>query len=92
MRISAAGFKICLELLMRSRIASVAEVPYVFADRAAGESKMTMREAMGYFFQLRDLYVVKFVRDRKPRARYRRVAADELERMVAGTFSAGPRP
>ncbi len=80
-KISAAGFKICLELLMRSRIASIAEVPYVFADRAAGESKMTAREAMGYFVQLRDLYALRFARGHKPRARYRRVSRAELAEM-----------
>ena len=35
--ISAGGFKICLELLIRSRPRRVAEVPYVFAGRTAGE-------------------------------------------------------
>ena len=30
--ISAGGFKICLELLVRGRPASVVEVPYVFSD------------------------------------------------------------
>lgn len=85
-RISAAGFKICLELLMRSRIASVAEVPYVFADRAAGESKMTTREAMGYFVQLRDLYALSFAKGRKPRARYRRVSQAELAEMQQAAF------
>jgi dolichol-phosphate mannosyltransferase len=80
--ISAAGFKICLELLMRSRIASVAEVPYVFADRAAGESKMTLREALGYFVQLRDLYVLTFLKAGKPRARYARLSAVDVARLV----------
>jgi dolichol-phosphate mannosyltransferase len=80
-KISAAGFKICLELLMRSRIASIAEVPYVFADRAAGESKMTTREAMGYFVQLRDLYTLRFAKGHKPRARYHRVSQSELAEM-----------
>ena len=47
-RISAGGFKICLELLVRGRPASVVEVPYVFVGRTAGESKMNMREALGY--------------------------------------------
>ena len=69
--ISAAGFKICLELLMRSRIQSVVEVPYVFSDRAAGQSKMTVREALGYFRQLRDLYRLHLQRDAKPRPAYR---------------------
>jgi dolichol-phosphate mannosyltransferase len=84
--ISAAGFKICLELLVRSRIASIAEVPYVFADRAAGESKMTTREAMGYFLQLRDLYALRFSRGHKPRARYRRVSEAELTDLRKTTF------
>jgi dolichol-phosphate mannosyltransferase len=85
-KISAPGFKICLELLMRSRIDSIAEVPYVFAGRAAGESKMTMREAMGYFVQLRDLYGVRFASGHKPRARYRRVSETELQDLVRAAF------
>ncbi len=32
------------------------EVPYTFSDRAAGESKMSWREATGYLWQLRDLF------------------------------------
>jgi len=55
-QIAAGGFKICLELLVRGRVASVVEVPYVFTDRAAGESKMSWREATGYLWQLRDLW------------------------------------
>jgi len=54
-QIAAGGFKICLELLVRGRVASVVEVPYVFTDRAAGESKMSWREATGYLWQIRDL-------------------------------------
>lgn len=82
-QISAAGFKICLELLLRSRIRSVAEIPYVFADRAAGESKMTLREALGYFVQLRDLYALHFLKGGKSRARYTRLSADEVDSLVA---------
>jgi dolichol-phosphate mannosyltransferase len=81
-QISAAGFKICLELLVRSRIGSVAEIPYVFADRAAGESKMTLREALGYFLQLRDLYTLTFLTRRRPRARYTRVSESALEDLI----------
>lgn len=58
-QIQAGGFKILLELLVRSPVRSVAEVPYVFVDRTTGESKMSFREAMGYFTQLRQLYGVK---------------------------------
>jgi dolichol-phosphate mannosyltransferase len=53
--ISAGGFKICLELLIRSAPKLVIEVPYVFTGRTAGESKMNVKEAAGYLKQLRDL-------------------------------------
>jgi dolichol-phosphate mannosyltransferase len=77
-RISAGGFKICLELLVRGRPASVVEVPYVFENRTAGESKMNLKEALGYLDQLRHLR--HFVRQ-QPRLRqaYRRLSAAELE-------------
>ncbi len=55
-QIQARGFKICLELLVRGRVRTIVEVPYEFSDRAAGESKMSWREASGYFWQVRDLY------------------------------------
>lgn len=58
--VSAPGFKICLELLVRGRAASVAEVPYVFSDRAAGQSKMTFGEGLHYFVQLKDLYLLQW--------------------------------
>ncbi len=53
--ISAGGFKICLELLIRSAPKLVIEVPYMFTGRTAGESKMNIQEAAGYLKQLRDL-------------------------------------
>jgi dolichol-phosphate mannosyltransferase len=53
--ISAGGFKICLELLIRSAPKLVIEVPYVFTGRTAGESKMNVKEAAGYLKQLREL-------------------------------------
>ena len=53
--ISAGGFKICLELLIRGAPTLVIEVPYVFQTRTAGQSKMNLREALGYLEQLRDL-------------------------------------
>jgi dolichol-phosphate mannosyltransferase len=53
--ISAGGFKICLELLIRSAPTLVVEVPYVFTGRTAGHSKMNLKEAAGYLTQLRDL-------------------------------------
>jgi dolichol-phosphate mannosyltransferase len=70
-RIEAGGFKILLELLLRSRARTVAEVPYVFVDRTTGESKMSLREAMGYFKQLRQLYALR-ARGAAPRPTYLR--------------------
>ena len=57
--ISAGGFKICLELLIRSEPGLVIEVPYVFKGRTAGESKMNWKEAAGYLRQLRDLHAYR---------------------------------
>jgi dolichol-phosphate mannosyltransferase len=74
-RIAAGGFKICLELLVRGRVASIVEVPYEFVDRAAGESKMSWREATGYFWQVRDLW--RHHRQQPTRRRYQRVAPGE---------------
>jgi dolichol-phosphate mannosyltransferase len=71
-QIAAGGFKICLELLLRSPVKSVAEVPYVFVDRTVGQSKMSTREAMGYITQLRQLYAVRFLGPSRPRLRYAR--------------------
>jgi dolichol-phosphate mannosyltransferase len=76
-QIAAGGFKICLELLVRSRPSLVVEVPYVFSDRTTGESKMNRREAMGYLAQLRDLW--RFTRRQPPlQQTYRRIAPDEI--------------
>ena len=76
-KISAGGFKICLELLVRSRPAAVVEIPYVFEGRTAGESKMNLREALGYLDQLKDLR--RFIRERpKLDQRYVRLTVDQL--------------
>ena len=71
--ISAGGFKICLELLIRSAPALVVEVPYVFRTRTAGESKMNLKEALGYLTQLRDLHAYRRAH-RIPRPDHRVVA------------------
>ena len=77
-RISAGGFKICLELLVRGRPSRVVEVPYVFVGRTAGESKMNLTEALGYLAQLRDLH--RFRRSHPPLAQsYQRMSAAALQ-------------
>jgi dolichol-phosphate mannosyltransferase len=68
--ISAGGFKICLELLIRSAPKLVLEVPYVFQTRTAGQSKMNLKEALGYIDQLRDLYAYRR-QHRLPRPEHR---------------------
>ncbi len=51
-QIVSGGFKICLELLIRSSPRVVVEIPYMFTDRTVGASKMNLREASGYLKQL----------------------------------------
>jgi dolichol-phosphate mannosyltransferase len=80
--ISAGGFKICLELLVRGRIRAVAEAPYVFVGRTAGESKMNVREALGYLVQLRDLLAVRWSTGAPPRPRYYRASVREMREAV----------
>ena len=81
--IAAAGFKICLELLVRGRIRSVAEVPYVFVGRTAGESKMNLREATGYLVQLLQLLKTRWSRGAPPRPRYARISPERLREVAA---------
>lgn len=85
-RISAGGFKICLELLVRSRPGTVVEVPYVFEGRTAGESKMNFREALGYMDQLKDLR--RFIAS-QPRLhqQYVRLTSEQLQAEGKGLAS-----
>jgi dolichol-phosphate mannosyltransferase len=49
------GFKILLEILVRSRTLRVAEVPFQFGTRYAGESKASLKEGGRYVSQLASL-------------------------------------
>jgi dolichol-phosphate mannosyltransferase len=81
-KIAAGGFKICLELLVRGRPRTVVEVPYVFEGRTAGESKMNLKEAIGYVDQLKALR--RFIREHPPLdQKYLRLTADQLQREPA---------
>ena len=55
-RTSVQGFKIGLELLVRTRPRHIAEVGYVLVGRTQGASKMSIAEAMGFLRQLVSLY------------------------------------
>ncbi|GAA2240018.1 MULTISPECIES: glycosyltransferase family 2 protein [Streptomyces] len=49
------GYKILLELAVRSRPRTVTEVPFVFQDRFAGESKSTAQEGLRFLRHLAGL-------------------------------------
>ncbi len=51
-KLSPEGFKILLEILVRSPKLRVTEVPFEFAERHAGESKANSQEAMLLFRQI----------------------------------------
>ena len=71
--IKAGGFKICLELIVRSGAARLVEVPYRFDDREQGQSKMSLREAAGYVIQLCDLFRFRFAGGSPRRWQYQRM-------------------
>jgi len=78
--IKAGGFKICLELIVRSGASRLVEVPYRFDDRELGDSKMSTREAAGYLFQLRDLYWLRLTGPRVPARHYQQITVESLAR------------
>jgi dolichol-phosphate mannosyltransferase len=59
------GFKIGLEVIAKAHYGRVLEVPYVFTDRVAGESKLNQSEILTYLRQLRRIYAGKFARNGK---------------------------
>jgi hypothetical protein len=80
--IRAAGFKICLELLVRGSVRAVVEVPYVFSDRAAGQSKMNHREALGFLVQIGQLFQWER-RERKARPARSQLSPEQADRLAA---------
>jgi hypothetical protein len=81
--IKAGGFKILLELLVRAWPQRLVEVPYRFDDRELGESKMSLREATGYLYQLRDLYRLRWSIRGRPARVYECVTIDRVEQALA---------
>jgi len=76
--IKAGGFKICLELIVRSGARRIVELPYRFDDRELGQSKMSMREAAGYLVQLRDLYRERFSGAHRGTVEYRQLSVADV--------------
>lgn len=54
------GFKLLLEILVRGRIGSVVEVPFAFARRRSGRSKLNLRVVWDYLALLVRLYRTRF--------------------------------
>lgn len=54
------GYKVGLDVLVRSRAERVAEVPIAFTERRRGESKLTMGVRLEYVRQLAQLAVFRF--------------------------------
>src|SRR5579862_9523875 len=50
------GFKIGLEVIAKAHYGKAVEIPYVFTDRVAGQSKLNQKEIFNYLKQLRKLY------------------------------------
>lgn len=59
-RCNPIGFKIGLEIAARCRASPVKDVGITFQDRAAGESKLTMKQNVLYVRQLMGLYWDKY--------------------------------
>lgn len=58
--LNPVGYKIGLELLVKCGCRHVAEVPIHFSNRAAGESKLTLKEQLRYIKHLRRLFVFRY--------------------------------
>jgi dolichol-phosphate mannosyltransferase len=50
------GFKIGLEVIAKAHYGKAVEIPYVFTDRVAGQSKLNQKEIFNYLKQLSRLY------------------------------------
>jgi dolichol-phosphate mannosyltransferase len=55
-KIDPIGFKIGLEVIAKAHYDRALEVPYVFTDRLAGESKLNQKEILNYLRQLGRIY------------------------------------
>lgn len=75
--VGGSGYKVLLEILVRAAPGRVVEVPYVFRDRTAGESKLGAGVVLRDLRQLVGLYLFRL---RHPLTRTRLRRADAAER------------
>lgn len=59
--LSPQGFKIGLEILVKSRCKNVAEVPIIFRDRRYGESKLGLSVILEDFLHIARLYLIRYM-------------------------------
>ena len=69
------GYKILLEVVVRSRLRQITEVPYTFQPRQAGQSKASFREGLRY---LRHLALLRLAATRHPASPVGRMAGFAL--------------
>lgn len=58
--LNPTGYKIGLEMLLKTHPQKIHEMPYHFQDRKLGSSKLSFREQLKYIRHLRRLYVYKY--------------------------------
>ena len=56
LNIDAIGYKILLEILVKTRDVNVKEIPYTFQDRELGSSKLNMKTIFDYYRSVWKLY------------------------------------
>jgi len=57
--LNPVGYKIGMEILVKCRMKRIGEVPIQFANRIAGESKLTVKQQLLYLEHLRRLYAFR---------------------------------
>ena len=58
-KLNPIGYKILLELLIKSKYKNTIEIPYIFQNRDTGTSKLTLKEYINYIKHLGRLYKYK---------------------------------
>ena len=62
LRLSPRGFKIGLEILVKSRCKNVTEAPIIFRDRKYGESKLGLSVILKDFLHIARLYLIRYIK------------------------------
>ncbi|HEX5594514.1 MAG TPA: glycosyltransferase family 2 protein [Micromonosporaceae bacterium] len=81
------GYKILLEILVRAKVERIAEVPYTFEPRSAGESKASLREGLRFLHHLAELRLGTLVRPRSGPARLAGFAAAGASGIVINSLA-----